>query len=382
VGRTPQAITNLPAGTVSVTVSREGYETWQKNILVIPGRTTELRDIRLWPSSPSRQVLIQEASMFSLSPSRQLLAVLTNQNSFTLLDQEGLPASNSLSLTSRPESLLWAPNNSSILIRASTGSYQLVTVGQRLSTKTLPRLAQASEVVWDPRVPNRLLYRNQAGSIAAHHTITGSTEILVAKVETFALSSRQIYAVLTDGTVASFTLQGELVNRAIPAPTGVIESLAVTPAGRVVFELADQSFWFLADEGNVEKIIDQAQSVAWSPDGRMLLIQTDTHTLYVFNVDDERATTPLKELQLVIRLARDINAPQWYAGGHHLIYQVGDEILITEIDTRDQPRTYQLDTTNLGQAQPTVGEDGEVVFYLKSDTSTTSLIASSVTISQ
>ena len=98
----------------------------------------------------------------------------------------------------------------------------------------------------------------------------------------------------------------------------------------------------------------------------MLLVQHDDTSLHIMNVYDERISyIPLLDLHLVTRLSRPIRNPQWFAGGRHLIYQVDDEIMITEIDTRDQPLTYLVDTTNLGDANITVGAQGDIVFYLK-----------------
>jgi hypothetical protein len=114
--------------------------------------------------------------------------------------------------------------------------------------------------------------------------------------------------------------------------------------------------------------------IAWSPDEQLLLVQLDDTSLHVLNVFDERlGYLPLHELRLVTRLSRPIRNPQWFAGGRHLIYQVDDEILITEIDTRDHPLTYSVDTTNLGDANATVGLQGSIILYLKKTAESTRL---------
>ena len=126
-------------------------------------------------------------------------------------------------------------------------------------------------------------------------------------------------------------------------------------------------------------ITENIKHASFSPNGQLLLVQTDDVSLHVYNIADERLRhVPLRDLQLIVRLSRPVRDAQWFAGGQHLLYQVNDEIVITEIDTRDHPNSVTVDTTNLGQSLAAVGEEGESLYYLKHEAGRTNLVAAAL----
>jgi WD40 repeat protein len=154
----------------------------------------------------------------------------------------------------------------------------------------------------------------------------------------------------------------------------------VTPGGDVAARSVDGALYVISPDGTANLIASELEAAGWSPNGRMLFVQSDAHSLQVYNVRDERWSLSREELHLVQRLSRPITSVQWFAGGRHLLYQVNDEIVISEIDTRDHPITYQVDSVNLGDAQAAVGEDGEVLFFLKNQHGSRDLIAAELII--
>ena len=362
-GRVPESISNLPEGVITIRVEAEGYQTWEKAVAVEPGRAVEVRDVRLFPAEPVRTTLLSDVESFSLAPNRQLIAVVTSDNRLHVIDQAGELVAVPVRLPQVATSLLWSPNSDQLLARSDASTYTLSTVGRTIRLVAVPRLTGAVDVVWDPRIPSRVLYRDSAGRLAALSVTGNGGSRLATDVAHFATNSRAIFIVTNAGQLQEYTLQGDLVREAIPVPTGTIAELLVTPAGAMAWWMADGSVWVKNPQDELALVADTALTVRWSPDGRQLLVQPDQHSLRVYNVSDERALHPLGESHLLTRLSRVIEDPQWFAGGRHVLYQVADEILITEIDTRDHPHTYQVDTTTMSEAAATVGEGGETLFY-------------------
>ncbi len=388
IGRSPEALPNLPKGNVTVTVKKEGYATWEKTVAVEPGHAVEMRDIRLFPTKPTVTTLKSEASLFSMAPNRILLAVVTKNNMLSIIDQNNAAIGRSLILKSIPKSLLWSPGSDNIIINNIDGSTFLVSVGRSNTIEELPLLQSARDIVWDQKIPGRLLFANAKNQLIAYN-IRGNGLLIIAKdASSFSTSSRHIFVLNRDNSIQAYTLQGDPVRTDLVAPTGRIAALFVTPQGAIAYRMADDSIWvnILSDDKRTSQPVESklvsatSQSIGWSPDGQMIYVQTDANSLYVYNVSDERAITPLQELHLITRLSRPISSPQWFSGGRHLIYQVADEILITEIDTRDRPITYQMDTTNLGEANATVGHDGQSVYYFKKNESVRDLVQANLII--
>lgn len=377
IGRTPKAVPGLLPGLVNVRLTKEGYIDWEKEIAIKPRRVTELRNVRLFPAKPRPTALAANVSSFTVSPNRERIASLENQNQLVIRDDFGEILTNPVLLPSPPVSMLWSPDSSLLLLQSQDKIiwlYNIASPNQGLTV--LPALQTAKNIIWDPRVPGRLLAQTVDGHIAAYNLVTQSTDSLIEDVGAFATSSRNIYTSADgSGTIFVYSLQGEKVRDLKTDITQRISRLLITPAGRIAI-LTSAGTLAVFDENQVlNTISEEVISAGWSPDGQMLYVQSRTNELHVYNAANERVShIPLKQLRLITRLSRPIREAQWFAGSQHLVYQVEDEIFITEIDTRDHPVTYTVDTTNIGDARAAVGQEGEWLYYLKKEDGANSLI--------
>ena len=380
LGRTPESIPNIRNESVRVRVAAPGYIPWEKTLTVAPGRATEVRDIRLFPEEPQRTVLASDVEMFSVSPSRRLIAMTQENNHLSIIDTDGEPISRTVILPEAPTALLWSPDSSSLVVTSSRSLPRFVNAATARVT-TLSSLRGAHDFAWDPRVASRLLYVGADDNLHALNIGTGAREQLAETVSEFATSARHIFALSPDNTVRVSNLQGEPVTPRSEFPEP-IAGLYVTPGGDIAGRAVDGSLHVVDEAGEVLTVSEALVASGWSPNGSMLFVQPDLHTLHVYNVRDERWPLSQHELHLVQRLSRPVTNVQWFAGGRHLLYQVDDAIIISEIDTRDYPVTYQVDSVNLGDAKSAVGEDGETLFYLKETEGVRELIAAKLALEQ
>lgn len=373
VGRTPEAIVSQTADSLLVRLEREGYVRWEKRLPVAVGLATEVRDIRLFPTTSVKRTLAQQVIAFVVSPNRSLLAVLHADKQLVIIDTDGVLVTQPIPLSSTPTLLLWSPNSGSLLLAEESGATRLLNTSTG-NIELLTGIASARDFTWDPKITERLLYINSDNKLIAHRTVTDTQEILAEDITTFATSNRYIYTVNRQSQIQQFTFSGQLVTTNATA-ADPIAALYVTPTGKVAARTANNSLLLITDTGALLKISDAVTAAAWSPAGSMLYVLSDANTLHIYNVDDEQWQLSLGELQLVQRLSRTIQNVQWFAGGRHLLYQIDDTLHVTEIDTRDHPINYQLDSVNLGDAKAAVGADGETIYYLKREVGVTSLIA-------
>src|SRR5687767_2286710 len=128
-GDTPRTISGLTPGDIPVSVSREGYQPWNKTIRIEPGLVSEFRDIRLFPTELTKTKLADNITSFSLSPNRALLATVTTDRILNIMDEEGTVISTPIQLIAQPSQLLWSPDSASILLLYARASGQVITVG-------------------------------------------------------------------------------------------------------------------------------------------------------------------------------------------------------------------------------------------------------------
>ncbi|MEX0650036.1 MAG: WD40 repeat domain-containing protein [Candidatus Andersenbacteria bacterium] len=375
--RVPGAVSNLAPGNVRVHIFKDGYVSWEKNLPIEPARATEARDVRLFPQTPDTEIVLRNVEDFSLAPNRSLIAAVSSDNTLQIMRQNEESLVTPITLPARPLHILWSPDSTLLLLTYPNRIPSIVDVtDKRGQVVPLPELAKATNVQWDPRVPGRLLFLLPDHVLMAMSISSGTSTRLGSDITSFALSSKNIYALTTKGEFNRYNLQGQFIRR-IQTVQDPVKTIAVTPAGAIALHFEDSRVVVLNEDQQLQEIVSTAQKISWSPDGRMLMMQTAGNELHVYNVANERRPDILvNQMRLIVRLSRPISDPQWFAGGNHLIYQVDDQIIISEIDTRDYPATYTLDSTNTGSARISVGEEGHGVFYLKRDATSQSLVFS------
>jgi hypothetical protein len=378
LGTTPRSVPNLKPGEVTVMLTKEGYEPWQKQLAIEPTEVTDLRNVRLFPTERTPRILAENAETFAVSPDRQLVAAVA-EGQLHVFDTEGESVMPPVPALTPPEQLLWSPDSSNILILRK-GNISLLDIAAQSQPAAIPALRGSREAVWDPRIPGRILAITPAGNLVAYQSATRAITPLMADVSTFAASARNIFVVPEEhNRIEILNLQGQHA-RTLPLEEKV-ERLMVTPSGTIALwnEAGNLSVMVSAEEKYA--VADSALRAGFSPDGQLLYVQTDESSLHVFNISDQRSRhLPLGRLNLVVRLSSPIRDPQWFAGGHHLIYQVKDEIVISEIDIRDHPISYSVDSTNLGESLPTVGQEGASVLYLKQTQAGKQLVTTPLTL--
>ena len=380
VGATPRSVSNLPPGEVNISISKDGYVAWLKRLTIEPTIVTYLNSVRLFPAQPKNSIMLNNIDSFSLSPNRQLLAATTPNYKLHVIDEEGSPVISPLPTYIAGQELLWSPDSNRILLITDNTTSVINITDRAPRPRRLPALRQARQITWDPRIPGRLLAVSRAGDLFAYNIATDTTVRLASSVHTFATSSHNIYVVgASTRQIDIYNLQGQLARTLSWPGDQTIDQLLVTPSGHVAVQFNDKSLAVLDEEEKFQPVADNILRAGWSPDGQLLYIQVDETSLHVFNARDERLSyLPPGQLRLVLRLSRSLRSPQWFAGGHHLIYQVDDEIIITEVDTRDHPISYTVASTNLGNSQATVGQNGDIIFYLKRTGVATQLVATSL----
>lgn len=376
-GKTPRLVSNLLPGTVTVAVRQDGYDEWKKQIAIQPGLVAEVNAVRLFPTKHTSNTLLGQAALFALAPNRQLLAVVTTDQHLHIIDTDGTAIITPVALRFPPQTVLWSPDNTHVLLTYRNRAGAVVTVATAHPVPAvIPALAGARRAQWDERIPGRLFILTRDRTLLAYSVINQASSVIDTNVQMFRANSRQIVASMSSGALRTYTLQGERETELTALTEKPVQQLLVSGTGNIALRTSDQTLFMLNKDSTLTQVATAVITAEWSLDGQLLLVQPQPNELYVYNVGLEHVDwLPLNELHLVTRLSRPLTQAQWFAGNRHLIYQVGDEITISEIDTRDHAVTYTVDSTNTSSAAAAVGRDGTVLFYLKHNGTGNNLVA-------
>lgn len=369
-GQSPEIVPNLSVGAHSLVINYPGYETWEKTIDIVGGLASEFRWIRLFASETLPARIASRVNSYAMSPNRLLLSIISDDKVLSLTTFKGEDVREQAVLSQVPKRIAWSPDSAYVLIEFSRAQYAVIdTYGSIRTPLPIIALQGASQVSWDLHLPGRLIAIRKDGMLMSYSIRTGVSLDVIPHVRLFSQSSRRLYVVRTahfQYDVEEYTLQGQFIRGIGQNPAHEITSMRLSASDHIAVEFKDSGLAIMDDSGTLRPLASSVHSVEWSPDGQILLVQSSPNELAIWSMNEGLHHVPFEQLHLVVRLGREIRSPKWFAGSHHVIYQADDEIFISEIDTRDHPITYRVDSTNLGNANAEVAEHGYTVYYLKS----------------
>lgn len=372
IGRTPRAVPNIPPGTAGVSLRKEGYLNWEKQVPITATLTTELRNIRLFPVAPARQTLHVSTRLFALSPQERFIAVLEKNNTVVVINSAGEVIIPAQKLAFIPQEFQWSPDSSAVLIVGTKRSAFLNITQTPTALVDIIPVTATNFIGWDADEPGRILYETPKHGIQVYSLAT-QTSASFQTLKLPVVTSDSVIGISPSGALQQYNFNGELQETLLANVPASTKRLLISSANAIAL-VSDQGELSLLEEGQLTQVVGHVLEALWSPDGTVLALQTAPNELYLYNAsNDYLAYAPLHAKNLILRLSRPLSQFAWYAGSHHLLYQTEDEVAITEVDTRDHAMQYKVDTTNTGKALSTATGDGKFVYYLKQTGATTSL---------
>ena len=335
--------------------------------------TSEFRHIRLFPQNPVKKTLLANAAAFSLSPNERLLAVIDKNKKISLYSSIGESVVAAQPIPFTPQEIVWAPDNSKVLLR-STQRAAVVDLGQSpVLVKTLPGLGAYSFIGWDPQQSSRLFITDASGIVKSYQLAT-STISPIVHVSHPVITPTGLYGVGVSNSLEQYNLAGRLEKTHLVNVPASLEEIRVAQSGELAFRTTAGEL-FVVENGTARSLAAHTSKAQWSPDGGVMVYQTTSNEVYITNVSADYV--PYLEVgkhMLVMRLSSPITALSWFGGSHHLLLQVEDALMVIETDTRDFASQYKIDTTNTGTASAVASADGAFVYYLKQSKQGLSLV--------
>lgn len=372
IGRTPRAVPNIPPGTAFVSLRKDGYINWEKNVPINATLTSEFRHIRLFPKDPVRQTIRPNVQLFALSPSNRFIAVVEKNTTIAIINSAGESIVAQKALSFAPQKLVWSPNNGTVLALGARRAATVDITQPLANIVDIPQISAAAMIGWDASHPGRILYQTTDG-VAVYTLATRTAEIIMPLTQ--AVASDESVIGLTAGTVAQYNLSGEFEATLLASAPVKVKQIVAAPSGSVALLTSDSALSVI-ENGQAKPVAAHVLEALWSPDGTALAFKTAPNELYMYNAsNDNLPYIAIGAQNLILRLSRPFSQFDWYAGPNHMVYQAADEITITEMDTRDHATQYKVDTTNIGRSFPTATADGSLMYYLKKTPAGNALIS-------
>ncbi len=377
-------VTGLSPGQHSLRVWKEGFRAWENTATVESKRSTEFWNILLLRENFPRQTLSEKHSLnFYPGPDEKILLILQKENSdpgifsVSVIEeksrspQELFSSDKWLFAGSREMNVEWSPNGDYVVVpvtkirnRESDNSAKEsdenfsddfliieTRTGRTLRLRRLlPSLNEIVFVRWDPHSKNTL-------SILSGNTLLrwslekASPEILSRDVLAATITGNDYYYLSNRDFLVYRLSDGNNRRQITRTPAQVpqadeVKIFAYDEKRLVVLSDGDLSVYNVDDRigaTSFEPVASGIRGVHFSDDGKKLLYWSDNEISVLFLRDWE--TQPVRkkgEKFTLVRFAEKIDNVQWVKYYEHVLFTVGKDIKITELDNRGRRHTDTL----------------------------------------
>lgn len=399
-------IAGLAPGEHFVEVNAPGYKTWSKKIVIQSGLTTEFWNIFLTEENYERETVLETAETIKMFPAPNGLFATVKQHgerySVDVLDigaeenEEVFATTDTVFLPTLETNIEWSPESHKLIIplfKNAEPLYAIVSIDDKetlylndaTSIKTPLRAPR-----WDATTKDFLFFLDQ-DSLYRFDTSRPekAPELIASHVAGYDISGSKLYY-LDSGNGIVYQVSGngtsstpkQITPGPIALDTQGTYSLITYDDTRlsIIEEHTGTLFVYneLATGNPLKELGRDIQSIQYSDDGKKLLYYTRNEISVYFNRDWE--AQPFRAKDSVIQVAR-FSAPlrniQWAEDYEHVIFSLGKNIKMVELDNRDRRDLSDLllldtmplqilsrfgtDTLYVVLEQPAAGSDNTVI---------------------
>lgn len=330
---------NLLPGFHQVSITKEGYYSYQKKLLVVGNQVAKLEHVTLFPKQTPFKLLAKNIQNSYLAPDGNTMLLTTPNGddiSFEVMRlQDNQQHVLGLSLLGQTiTSAQWSQDSSRVLINVANSYYLFQPFLTYPKLAFLSFLAGAKEPSFNPDAPSQFFFIKNNNLYTSSKTLP-----LIKGVEAYQITNGAITYLASDGFLYTTDTLGGPITKASAEALAInpSSSYQLTDISGTLFLIQDQSLMLFNQTTKVFGLFDTSvNSIALSPDGQKILYVGDHQISYSPMSDIANIKTILNSLQ-------QISNVNWL-NSDYLVFQLGNQIIISEIDTRGNVNTVTLPT--------------------------------------
>ena len=369
-------VPGLAPGEHFVEVTDPGYSTWQKKATVESGRSTEFWNVLLAKTEPSQETVPSTAFTEKMypSPRNNEFAVVKKHGTELTIDvvnvgngsnEQVFSLENANLLPEGEESIKWSPDALLLLVPVEQNGlrkYAIVNTHTK-DTRFLETLNQSAAIRsprWDPIARDFLFYIN-GNSLFHIDTATPLAPPILVKenIRAYDISGKNAYFISQESGIVYRTSsdtqsEGSIQITTAPillTPTGAY-SLVVYDEKRLVILERNEGTLFVfnnaAETGPVglkELTSSGVKGTQFSDDGKKLLYFTGSEISAYFLREWE--VQPVREPDTTTQVARfstPLSNVQWTKDYEHILFSLSGSVKVIELDNRDRRNLLDIVT--------------------------------------
>jgi hypothetical protein len=366
-------INGLRPGSYNLKVSADGYGTWEKNVDVHSGVSTEFWNIVLAPQKLSPKELSADGveryfpspfgknvayvkknadilEIWSIIRSSNVSALILSQKDFDF-------SSDAL------ENIEWNTKETLFIVPVEHGGKSDFIVldsekGQDpIYLSQIAGFSEMDHVRWSPANQNEIYFvakpqDDSQDNLYRMNLGTRKPEIILDGIKAYDLSKNSIYFLQQNNIIYKTDLDGKNENQLVLAPIDL--SNADEKTRLIAYDdnrqaiVSESGKLYIHNNGEttgdtLKKIADGIKSVQFSNDGKKLLYWSDNEISVLFlRKWDVQPRRDENEIQQVVRLSFPMKNVFWYRDYEHIFFSTQNSVKIIDLDSRDRRATDDI----------------------------------------
>jgi len=331
-------VQDLVPGQHSVSITKDGYFDYKKNLSVKENEVTKLEHITLIKKQTPVATLETNASNFFVAPDKN--TILLTQTKGSVINFETITANDlqkrqlsSAIKNSSIKDVIWSADSKKALLLMTNGGYSLLDLSLN-TIASFPSLANAKQPSFNPANPGQIYYIKNNNLF-----INTQTAPLLKNVAAYQVSSQDITWLSYDGFLYASSLDGTTNIKITTAAFQVKKANTyklISTAGMNFLQENTALYLLNKKTQAFELYKNPVTTVKTSPDGQKIAV-TDDHHVFITILQGPSAV----EKRQLTSFAEPIQNFYWL-NSDYLILQLQNTIVISEIDYRDTVNTVDL----------------------------------------
>lgn len=364
-------IKNLLPKKHDVEIRKTDFWSWEKSLSIEEKKVTKIENVLLIKKDIPFSVLAQNTENFLVSQDgkKTLLKKITEEENWFLeelilengLKRRILTEEDLAKLTQLPAEITdwkWdSPKNRVLLQITSEEEISYFLLDYTPQTPVLSKIdfldEKTENISFNPKNNDEFFYLKDQVMFKRDLGNKENTEqTFLNNLVTFKATEDDIIWLSTSGFLFRtdyFGQTGEVLNRK-PFPIQKEKKYKIEIQNSELFLLENDDLYYLFSEGDLKKIIEGVQGIKFSPDSKKVVYWSN-HEIWILEFE------PWYRKVLLTRFSKKIGDCFWLTP-YYLIFNVEEEIKISEIDDRDK-----LNIINLSNESLSKNEGNLKIFY-------------------
>lgn len=361
---------NILPRTYNIRVEKEGYQSWEKFLVVEEGKVTQVKNLRLFPQKPQAAEFAKDFSFVSIAPNAQYALIVKNnknmkRNELILQKITGDSSQETpLEITfDNITQVLWSESFESALIKTKAGGvtalYTLsiknpanILSWNKILQKAYPRALQSGVKLYASDMPDKLIVlqdKTQSQRTMSIITLDGKVAQDIAQnITGYTMAKQNIFYLNTEGLLTKASLENgaasALNDFVFPKNGRTNTQILIRDDERAAAILQSNTLYFWQEGKTLEKLNSgiKINGMSFAPDKEKIAYWNNDEIIVhwlqdVFGppkriVNDIERINEFNDIRNVVWLDND-----------YIAVQTSSRIEFAELDSRDKRNTAFYD---------------------------------------